>query len=159
MNLRPRHNIRIASVLLINNQHAPRPSHLTFTPTSHLYTYIYCLAHTYHTASTASIKHLYYTASTASSACLLPHCLARLKRIPTTLPQLPRAPAYYLTASRASSAYLPHCLNCLERLPTTSLPRAPQAHTYLTASRASSAYLPHCQIRFRPARNHLIVRY
>ena len=128
MNLRPRHNIRIASVLLINNQHAPRPSHLTLT--SHLHTYISSL-----------YLHL------LPRAYLL-HCLYCLDQ-----------------------ASLLHCLNCLERLPTTTLPRAPQAHTYYTASRASSAcllhcqirasiyYLQHCQIRFRPARNHLIVRY
>jgi hypothetical protein len=109
IDLRPRHGIfplRIAPVLLINNQHAPRPSHLIFTPTS-----------------TASIKHLYYTASTASSACLLPHCLARLKRIPTTLSRAPQAHTCY-TASRASSACLLHC-----------------------QIQASSACLLHCQIQ------------
>jgi hypothetical protein len=72
MNLRPRHNIRIASVLLINNQHAPRPSHLTFTPTSHLYTYISPLH-----------LHLIFTPTSTAS------------RIPTTLPRAPQAHAYY----------------------------------------------------------------
>ena len=74
MNLRPRHN---AFVLLINNQHAPRPSHLIFTPISHLYTYILSL-----------YLHLL-------SRVYLSHCLARLKRIPTTLPRAPQAHAYY----------------------------------------------------------------
>jgi hypothetical protein len=89
IDLRPRYGIfplRIAPVLLINNQYAPRPSHLAFTPTSHLYTYIYCL----------------------DQASLL-YCLNCLERLPTTtLPRAPQAHTYY-TASRASSAYLLHC--------------------------------------------------
>jgi hypothetical protein len=128
MNLRPRHNIRIASVLLINNQHAPRPSHLTLT--SHLHTYISSLyLHLYYTAYTAS------TASTASIDCL--------KRLPTPLPLLPRSTAYP-AASTAS-------IDCLKRLPTP-LPLLPQAHSYYCQIRASSAYflLPNSSLKRIP---------
>jgi hypothetical protein len=154
MDLRPRHDIfplRIASVLLINNQHAPRLRispihlHLTFIPTSHLYTYIYCLDRLPTTLPLLP-------RSTASSA-YLPRCLYCLDRLPTPLPLLPR--------STASSAYLPRCLHCLKRIPTTAK-FEPRAHTSYCQIRASSAYPPHCQhcqIRFRPARNHSTVRY
>jgi hypothetical protein len=131
--LRPRHTVfplRIASVLLINNQHAPRLRispihlHLTFIPTSHLYTYIYCLDRLPTTLPLLP-------RSTASSA-YLPRCLYCLDRLPTPLPLLPQAPTYP-AASTASIDCLPRCLYCLDRLP--------QAPTYPAASTASSAFL------------------
>ena len=110
MDLRLRHN---ASVLLINNQHAPRPSHLTFTSISHLYTYISSLH--LHLLPRAYLPHCLYCLDQAS----LLHCLNCLERLPiTTLPRAPQAHTYH-TASRASSAYLPHCLARLKRMPIT----------------------------------------
>jgi hypothetical protein len=98
--------LRIAPVLLINNQYAPRPSHLTFTPTSHLYTYISPLhlhltfTPTSHLYTYISPLHLHLIFISTSTASRIPTTLPLLPRssISTILPQLPRAPAYYYTA-------------------------------------------------------------